>query len=151
EIALDESRHVGAEIGLHIFHVFGKAAENHSAEYLDLERLQPMLADVEILGHAAVAAQAVSERNALQSAVKLVIPGMVDTGEARDVVFLLQADQRALVRTAIDHCVDLAVAITGDNDRHFTHGRGLVVAGIGDLDFEAEIIPGLAAENALLL
>jgi hypothetical protein len=48
-------------------------------------------------------AQAVAEHNALQAPIEYVIPGVVHAGEIGEIVPLRQADQRALVRAAVDH------------------------------------------------
>jgi hypothetical protein len=61
QIALDERRHGRAEISLDRRRLFGEGAEDHAAEGLDAELLQAMVLDVEILRHAALAAQAVAE------------------------------------------------------------------------------------------
>ena len=125
-------------------------AEHQSAEHLDAQRFQPMLRRVEILRHAALAAHAVAERDALQPAGKIVAPRMIDAGQRLGVAAFLQADQRALVRAAIDHRMDRAVLVARHDDRHFADCGEAPVARIGNLDLQAEEIPDRPAEQPLL-
>jgi hypothetical protein len=52
---------------------------------------------------------------------------------------------------AVDHRMNLAVPISRNDDRCFADGRRPIIAGVLDLDVEAQEIPGLAPENLLLL
>ncbi len=151
EIARDELRHLGAEIALDRCDVVAKRAEHHAAECLDLQRLEPMVLGLEIARHAALPADAVAEGDAAQAAVEVVVPGVIDAAQARDVVLLLQAHQRALVGATVHHRVDRAIVVARDHHRRLSDGRGAIVARIGDLDLEAEKAPHRPAEDALLL
>ena len=55
-------------------------------------------------------AHAVAERNTLQPPIELVVPDVVHAGKIGEIVPLLQADQRALVRAAVDHRMDARAA-----------------------------------------
>ena len=151
EIAPDHPRHRLAEIVLHRHGRVRERAEHQAGEHLDAQRFQPVLRRVEILRHAALAAHTVAERDALQPAGEVVAPRMIHAGQRLRVAALLQAYQRTLVRAAVDHGVDGAVLVAGDDDRHVADRGETPVPWIGNLDFQAEKIPDRPAEQPLLL
>ena len=107
EIAFDEGGHVRSKIGFHVLNILGEGAEDHAAEGLHLERRQAVAADVEVLGHAALAAQAVAEGDTFQTPIQPIIPGVIDAGEAGDVVLLFQADQSWQLRRVLFPCTTI--------------------------------------------
>ena len=147
----DHPAHRLAEVVFNRWGGVRERAEHQAAEHLHVQRLQAMLSHVEIVRHAALAAQAVAEGHALQPSREVVAPRMVHAGQRFRVAAILQADKRALVRAAIDHRMDRAVLVAGDNDRHFPDRREPPVAGIGNLDLQAEKIPDRSAEQQPLL
>ena len=110
-----------------------------------------MLAGVEIVRQSALALQAVAKGNTLQAPLQIVGPGMVDAIQQLGIALLLEADQSALVNTAVDHGMDIAIFVPRDDDRDFTNRGRLEIAGIGNIDLQAEKIPNRAAKDALLL
>ena len=51
---------------------------------------------------------------------------------------------------AVDKGVDRAVRSAGDDDRDLADRRRDPIAGLGDLGFQAEVIPGRPLEDPLL-
>ena len=128
-----------------------KRAEHQAAEHLHPKRFQAVLGRVEVVGHAALAAHAVLEGDALQPALQVIGPGVIDARERLAVVPFLEADQRALVGAAVDHRMHRAVVIAGDDDRDLADEAGLGVARPGDVDFQAEEMPDRTAKDPVLL
>jgi hypothetical protein len=151
EIAADHPRHRCAEIILHRHGRIRECAEHNSGKHLDAQRLQPVLRGVEILRHAALAADAVTERDTLQPAGEIIAPRVIHAGQRLRIAALLQAHQRALVRAAVHHRVDRAVLIARDHHGHIADGGKSPVAWIGKLDLEAEEVPDRPAEQPPLL
>ena len=150
EIAADHARHRLAEVCFHRLRFIRERAEHQPGEHFDAQRFQPMLRVVEILRHAALAANAVAERNALQPAREIVTPGMVNAGQRLRVAALLQAHKCSFVSAAIDQRVDHAMLVARDDDRCFTDGGETPVARIGNLNLQAQKIPDRPAEQPLL-
>ncbi len=110
-----------------------------------------MLRRIEILRHAAFAAHAMPERDALQTSGEIVAPRMVDAGQRLGVAPLLQAHQCPFMGATIDHRMDRTVLIAGHHDRRFANSRETPITGIGNFDVQTEEIPDRPAEQALLL
>ena len=151
EVALDQLAHGLAQIVLNRRRIGAERAEDQAVVDRDPQRLQPVLGQVEVLRHAALAGHTVLERHAAQLPGHVIGPGVVDAGHAFLITALLQANQRAFVGAAVDHGVDMAVAVAGDYDRDFTDDAGLEVAILGHFDLQAEIMPRSTAEDALML
>ena len=64
---------------------------------------------------------------------------------------LVEADQRAAMRAAVFERVQVAVAVTRDDDRRIADRGRAEVAGSGYLRLEAEEAPGGTLEQSLLL
>jgi len=139
------------EIAFDRGHALVEGAEDEAREHLDLQRLQAVLGDVEVLGHAAPALDAVAKRDALQLAVQAIAPGMVDAGQHRRVAFFLQADQRTLVGAAVDHRVDLAFLVARHDHRGLADAGQLEVARLLHVELETKEIPHRPVEDARLL
>ena len=68
-----------------------------------------------------------------------------------DAAGAFDAQQVAAMGAAVDEGVDRAGRVAHDDDRGLADGGGDVVAGFGEFDGEAEVVPGGAFEQALLL
>ena len=147
EVAADHARHRLAEIFFHGLRRIRERAEHEPGEHFDAQRLQPMLRVVEILRHAALAADAVAERDALKTAREVVAPRMIHAGQRAGVAAFLQAHQRPLVRAAVDQCVDRAMLIARDDDRRFADGGEAPVARIGNFYLQTQKIPDRSTEQ----
>ncbi len=106
-----------------------------------------MLRVVEVLRHAALAADAVAERDALKTAREVVAPRMIHAGQRAGVAAFLQAHQRPLVRAAVHQCVDRAMLIARDDDRRFADGGEAPVARIGNFYLQTQKIPYRSTEQ----
>ena len=116
-----------------------------------MQALEAVLVLAELRRHAALALHAVLERDAGELAREVVGPAVVDAGELADVAGALEAQQVAAMGAAVDEGVDRAGGVAHDDDGRFADGGGDVVAGLREFDGEAEVVPGGAFEQALLL
>jgi hypothetical protein len=105
----------------------------------------------EIVGHAALAADAALERNRAEVALQVVAPGVVGAGEVLRVTAIFDGDQGAPVRAAVFEGVDLVVFASDDDDGHVAHLGRAVVALFLDLDLQAQIVPRRTFEDLALL
>ncbi len=151
EDSVDVCEQLVAEIAVERRRLVAEGPENHSAIGLDAQPLQVMTAVVEIGTDAALAAHATAERNALQLAVEVIDPVVIDAVEFADVAVRLEAKHRALMRTAIKHRADAAVLLADRDHRRIAHVGGLVISAIRNFRFEAEEIPSRSLEQPLLL
>ena len=142
---------VGAEIGLQVGRRVAERAEHQAAEFGGAQALQPVFFLAEFGRHAALALHAVLERDAGQLAGEVVGPAVIDAAEFLDVAGALQAQQVAAMGAAVDEGVDRAGRVAHDDHRGLADRGGDVVAGFGEFDREAEVVPGGALEQALLL
>ena len=110
-----------------------------------------MLRHVEVGRHAAVAVDAAAERDRAQVAAQVVAPGVIDALEVLHAAAVLQADQRAAMRAAVLESAKLAVLGAHHDDGHAADEGRAVVADGRQIEFEAEIVPDRAFEDALLL
>src|SRR4051794_2429011 len=126
----------------------GQRAENEPGKLVGAQFFQPVIFEMETLGHAALAADAATERDARQIAGEVVAPGVIDAGQpVFRVAALFQADEIAAMGAAVDHRMDVAVLPARDDDRGLAEKTGLVVARFGQLVGEAEILPARAEKD----
>ena len=151
------TRPIRAPIMLPIYSARGRRlgrqrAEDEAGELVGAQFPKAMFLEAEAVGHAALAADAAAERDALQIAGEVVIPRMIDAGQAvRGVALALQADEIAAMGAAVEHRMDLAVLAAGDDDRGLAEKGRLVVAGLGQLVGEREVLPARAEKDAVEL
>ncbi len=129
---------------------FAQRAEHEPADHMHAQAPEPVLLLLEGLGHAALAAHAALEGRAQHLAGKVVAPVVVDAHELVDLAGRHEHEGRPLVRAAIDHRADLAVAVAHQDD-----GRGADLhrdeaARLRDLRLEPEEMPDRPAEDRLL-
>ena len=151
EHPVDEPRHPGAEIFLEVRRVVRKGAEHHPAPRRHPDGFQPVFFFVEVLGHAPLAVDAAAERDALEVAVQIERPIVVDAGEELLVAPVPEAQQRPAMGAPVDECPNLALAIAADDNRRGSDEVQLVIAGLGDFALQAQIVPGRPPKQALLL
>ena len=137
----------GADIGLDIGRVGRQRAEHQAAQGGRSQFARAMVGHAELVRHPALAVDAATERDRGQVAAQIVTPGVIDALEIFHVAAVVEADQRAAMGTAVFEGNDIAVAGTSHDDRHRAHHRGAVVAGFGDIDLEAQKMPGGAFEH----
>ena len=125
-------------------------AEHQAAERGDAQLARAVLRHVEVRRHAALAVHAVAECDRAQIAAQIIAPGMIDALEVLHRAAVLQADQRAAMRTAIFERAEFAVLGAHHDDRHAAYEGGAIVADVRQLDLEAEVVPDRAFEDALL-
>src|ERR1051325_4806284 len=101
--------------------------------------------------HAALPLDAALERDAGELAGEVVAPAVINAGDFLAVALLGQAQQVAAMGAAVDESVDRAVRAARDYDRDLADRRRDPIAGLGDLGREAQIAPGRALEDAVLL
>src|SRR6185437_12820955 len=101
--------------------------------------------------HTALALDAVLEGDALEIALPVVAPGVIDAGEVLGVAAALQRDQRTAMSAAIFERIELAVGVAGYDHRGVADEGVDEVANVFHLDRQAEIVPARALEDALLL
>jgi hypothetical protein len=142
--------HARAEVVLDRRQIVGEAREDALPEHLHVQLAQAVLFQVEIGRVATLAAEAPAKWHADQVALGVVGPLVVDAGQRVGVAAQIPAHQRAAVGAAVHQHVELAVGIAGDDDRRVADERGLVVAGLGQLGGQRHVVPGSAAEDALL-
>ena len=109
-----------------------------------------MLLLAELRRHAALALDALLERDAGQVAFEVVAPAVVDAGDLLAVALPGQAQQVAAMGAAVDEGIDRAVRPARDDDRDLADRRRHPIAGVRDLGGQAQIAPGRPLEDALL-
>src|SRR5437764_9832362 len=110
-----------------------------------------MIVLAEFRRHAALALDAALERDPGQLAGEVIAPAVIDAGDLLAVPLLGQAQQIAAMGATVDEGVDRAVRATSDDDRDLADCRRDPIAGFGDLRRQAQIAPGRALEDPLLL
>ncbi len=83
--------------------------------------------------------------------MQVIAPGVIDALEILHAATVVQADQRAAMRTAVFERGEFAVFRAHHDHRHGADKRGAVVADIRELGFQAEIVPDRTLEDPLLL
>ncbi len=118
----------------------------------DAQLARTMLLHLEAVGHAALALDAVLERNAGQVALRVVIPGVIDAAEILAMLAaVFQADQRAAMGAAIFERVDFIVGVAGDDHRRVADVRRQEIARFGQFNFQREVMPVRPLEDFALL
>src|SRR6201996_997057 len=140
-----------AEIFLQRRNVVGEAAEDDAEGFGKPKLARTVLLHAERGGHAALAPDAVLEGDFLKVALPVIAPSMIDAGEGLGVAAALQRDQGAAMRAAVFEGIELAIGISGDDDRRVADERRDEIAGVFHLDREAEIVPARPLEDAPLL
>src|SRR5439155_6279854 len=116
------------------------------------QRFEPVILEPEAVRHAALAADPAAERDARQIAGEVIAPGVIDAGQpVLGVAALLQADEVAPMGAAVDHRADLAVLAAGHDDRRLAEKGRLVVAGLGKLVGQREVLPSRPEKDAVAL
>src|SRR5580704_14877874 len=111
-----------------------------------------MLFHPETVGHAALSLHAILERYALQVALPVVGPCVIDAAEILlALAVVVQTDQCAAMRAAVLERVDLAVAVAGDEHRRVANLGGAEIAGLRHLHFKRKVMPARPLKNQLLL
>src|SRR5579871_6205657 len=90
------------------------------------------------------------ERNAEELAMEVVSPAVIKASEGLPLATCFHAEERALVRAAVNHRLDAAFLIADDDDRSIADVRGPITAGFRNFSFEAQIIPHGSAKDVLL-
>src|SRR5215475_5887436 len=129
----------------------GQRAEYEVTELVDAQFLEAVLFEAETRRHAALAGDAAAKGDAIEVALEIVTPGMVDAGQVVGMAASLQADEVAAMSAAVNHRVDLAVVPAGDDDRRLPEKRRQVVAGLRQLAAECEVLPGGPEKDAVKL
>ena len=101
--------------------------------------------------HAALAADALAERDVGEVAGVVVGPVVIDAAEALDAAAGMHGDERAAVRAAVFERMQITLPVARHDDGHLADEGGEVAVGLGELRFEAEIVPRGAEEDAPLL
>ena len=140
----------GTEIGLKVRRGVAERAEHQAAEFRYAQALEPVLVLAEFRRHAALALHAVLERDPGELAGEVVGPAVIDAGEFAGVAGAFDAQQVAAMGAAVDEGVDRAGCVAHDDDRGLADGGGDIVAGLGELHRETEVVPGGSLEQALL-
>ena len=83
--------------------------------------------------------------------MQIVRPGVVDAAESLLIsTVLIETNECAPMRAPVFKGVDLALRIARYDDGDIAHEGGAEVSGIGDIDFETQVVPGVSLEHALL-
>src|SRR5882672_6884019 len=96
-------------------HVVGETTEDQTMQRRDAQLAQTVIAEAEVFLHAALAVDAVPERNAEQIALQVVGPGVIDAAEVLRVALVLQANHRAAMCAAVLESIELAVRVARDH------------------------------------
>src|SRR5450432_105016 len=123
----------------------GTSSEN------DPKFARAMVLHPETVGHAALSLDAVLECHALQVALPVVGPGVIEAAEVLlALAVVVQTDQCAAMRAAVLEGVDLAIGVAGDDHRRVAHLRGAEIAGLRNLHFKRKVMPARSPEDELL-
>src|SRR5262249_58970385 len=98
--------------------------------------------------HPAAAMRALLERHADQSAFEVVGPGVVHALESLGRARVVERDEGAAVRAAIFERPNDTIRGPRDDHRHLADERGAIVAGLGDVGLEADVVPDRPLEDA---
>src|SRR5262249_32026522 len=111
---------------------------------------QIMLFLAELGRHAPLPLDPALERDAGQFAGQIISPAVIDAADLFDVAALLEAQQIAAVRAAVDKSVYGTIRIAGDDYRGLADRGRDVIPRLGDLWGQAKKAPGGALEDPLL-
>src|SRR6266540_1687537 len=113
-----------SEIILKRLGIAAEAGEDHAAMRRHVQLPKTVLGHIEVGAHAALSLEPAAERDAQELAVEAVAPAMIDADMIRGISTRLSPNERAPMRTAIDHGVDRAVLGAIDDHRRVAdHGR----------------------------
>ncbi len=101
-----------------------------------------MLFEAEARRHPALAGDTPAKGDTVEVAGEIVAPGVVDAGQVVGMAAPLEANEVAAMGAAVDHCMDLAVLPSGDDDRGLAEKGRQVVTRLGEFAGECEILPG---------
>ncbi len=149
--AADAGHDLVAEILLERRRVGRERAEDETAERREPQLARPMVLGAAVRRHAALAAEALAERDAGEIAAEIVAPVVVDADDVARLAALVEHEQRAAMSAAVLEGVELAVLVARHDDRHGAEVGAAIAVGPRQLGFEAEKIPGGAAKDARLL
>ena len=76
---------------------------------------------------------------------------MIETGQGFRVAPFPEANQGTLMGATVHKYMESAIFVPRRDDRYFAHPRRLEITGVGDLNFQANVIPNGSSEDALLL
>jgi hypothetical protein len=93
-----------------------QCTKDEIAELVDPELFQPVLIEVEPVGHPAAPDDTAAKGDALQVVFEVVTPGMIDTSQVVGMAAPLQADEVAAMGAAVQHGVDFAVMPARDDE-----------------------------------
>ena len=113
--------------------------------------MERVLAGIEVRVVAALALDALAERDTDQVALQVIAPLMIHTRMGHPVAAQLSTHQRAPVGAAVDKGVQTAVLAARHHNRRIPDKAGLEIAGLGQLGLQADVIPHRTPENTLLL
>src|SRR5258708_12403254 len=135
---LDPAYDLLAEILVDRRNILGERPEYQPVQRCDPEFPRTVFLHPESIGHSALPLHAVLERNALEVALPVVGPGMIDATEVLLALAVgIQTDPRTSMGTPIFEGVDLAIRITRDDDRGLADLGGTEVAGLGKFNFQS--------------
>jgi len=150
--ALDPGCDFLAEIFLERGHVFRERSEDQAVQGGNAQLARAMRLHPEALGHAALSLHAILERHALQVALPVVGPCVIDAAEILlALAVVVQTDQCAAMRAAVLEGIDLSVAVAGDDDGRIANRGGAEIAWLRQLHFKREVVPARPLKNQLLL
>ena len=148
----DARADLGTQVILDGLDVVAEAAKHQATEVGHAQLARRVVLFAKRLGHTAFAMEALLEGHALERALQVIGPGVVDAGEALGrFTLVIKADQGAAMGAAVLEGVDLARPIAGDHHRRVAHKGGAPVAGVRHIGLKAQEAPGRSLKNPLLL
>src|SRR5260370_27428044 len=121
--------------------IVGERPEYQPVQRCDPEFPRTVFLHPESIGHSALPLHAVLERNALEVALPVVGPGMIDATEVLLALAVgIQTDQRTSMGTPIFEGVDLTIRLTRGDNRCRAELGCTEVAGLGKFTFEGKVV-----------
>lgn len=119
-------------------HLPREAAEHEAVHESGAQLARTVILHAERRRHAALAFDAVLERDAGKVAFQVVCPSVIDAAESFFVrAAIVEADERATMRAAVLKRADLAARIASNDDRSVTDERGAEITRFGQLHLKA--------------
>ena len=151
ENAVEIGHHLVPEIVLERRHVMVEGGEDDAATGRHLQGLQAVFLHLEVGRHAALFIDATAERYRDQVAREVVGPLVIGADELRRVAVLGITELGAAMGTAVDDHIHRAVGVAHVDHRLVAHETAPVIAGLGNLAFEADKIVAGPAEDHIHL
>ena len=127
----------------------GERCPDQAVDYFHPQLAQADVLRIEVIRHAALAADAAAERGTLQVTAQAVVPLVIGTQQVLHMPLACLAELYPAMSAAVFQHADLVRSAAHDNDRTLAQGGRLEVPDLGDFGFQRAEQPVRAIPDPL--